>query len=253
MARARMLSRAISTSEKVNRDLQVKLRENGIKNVFKGVLLYSWLHPHSDDFGRMDGTPYWVKLNVVPALDFSENEIAIILKSLNDVGLIIYYDDEHDKKVIQITKFTEHQIGLNKRTASKFQAPINQEGEFSYSEEDIEKYFYNNIKQINGKNIKTKERQVRRGNSYLDIVMVDSDLKEWIFEIKRTRLSLSAQNQIIGYLDQSKRANGILIGFGISTGYKTNNNIYEFIYDETLSVSPLFNGNGCYLTIDNTT
>jgi hypothetical protein len=129
MAKARMVSRSISTSEKVNRDLPKCLRENGI-NVFKGILFYTWIHPHSDDFGRMDATPYWLRLEIVPGLQFTESEIEIILKCLHDTNLIILYENK-GKKCFQIVDFDKHQSGLSKRTKSNFPEPPRISGNFT--------------------------------------------------------------------------------------------------------------------------
>ncbi len=120
MAKARMLSKSISTSEKVNRALVEKLKEQNYKHPYDGPLLYSWLHPHADDWGRIDGFPYWIKLNVVPGLDdISESDVELILGCMKDVHLIEWYVVD-GKKIIQILNFEEHQQGLHKRTDSKF-------------------------------------------------------------------------------------------------------------------------------------
>jgi hypothetical protein len=119
MARGRMLSKSISTSEKVNRLLPEALAKLGHLDPSRGILLYTWLLAHSDDFGKMDGSVYWIRLSVVPALNFTENEISDILKCLHEVKLINLYN-VNDKKYIQIIDFDNHQTGLHKRTTSKF-------------------------------------------------------------------------------------------------------------------------------------
>ena len=131
MARARMISKSISTSEKVNRKLSERLKAEGLREVTKGTLLYTWLHPHADDFGRMDGSTYWLKLNVVPDQNITEKEIEKILKCLDEINLIQLYSNDPDKRYIQIINFEEHQSGLHKRTESKFPEPPGNSGKLS--------------------------------------------------------------------------------------------------------------------------
>jgi len=122
MANRRMISKSISTSEKVNRKLVQYLKEQKFKDPSFGPLLYTWLHPHADDFGRMDGSAYWIKYNIVPCLEFDEKKIEQVLHSMESIGLIIRYS-VNGTYCLQIQKFEEHQTGLNKRTASKFPDP----------------------------------------------------------------------------------------------------------------------------------
>lgn len=114
-----MISRSISTSEKVTQKLPCALKQCGFSNPLAGVLLYTWLHPHADDFGRMDGSAFWIKFNIVPTLDIQLDDVNIILNILNDVDLIKRYKIK-DKEYIQIIDFEIHQSGLHKRTESIF-------------------------------------------------------------------------------------------------------------------------------------
>lgn len=108
MAEKRMISKAISISEKVN---------IGLTDIFH-MLLYTWIIPHTDDFGRLPGSPAKIKALVVPMLDKSIKDVERGLQEMHETGLIIWYEvDGH--KYIQITNFEEHQQGLHKRTKSK--------------------------------------------------------------------------------------------------------------------------------------
>ena len=123
MANRRMLSKSISTSKKVNSFLLKEMESQGKEMQFLSLLLYSWLHPHADDFGRLDGDPYWIKLNILPGIAdcglITEKEITDCLIAMNKVNLIHYYSIE-GKNYIQIIDFEKHQVGLGKRTESKF-------------------------------------------------------------------------------------------------------------------------------------
>jgi hypothetical protein len=109
VAEKRMISKSISISEKVN---------IGLSDIFH-MLLYTWMIPHSDDWGRLSGSPAKVKALICPMLDKSIKEVEIALREMHEMELIIWYEvDGH--KYIQINNFEEHQSGLHKRTTSKF-------------------------------------------------------------------------------------------------------------------------------------
>lgn len=116
MAEKRMISKVISVSEKVNE----------LPDIFD-MLLFTWMIPHADDFGRLSGSPAKVKALIVPMLDKTNSEIEGSLGRLNDKGLILWYEVNGDK-IIQIENFDKHQHGLHKRTKSKFpEVPGNSE------------------------------------------------------------------------------------------------------------------------------
>ncbi|WP_438497122.1 DnaD domain protein [Paenibacillus sp. IHBB 3054] len=108
MAEKRMISKVISISEKVN----------DLPDYFD-MLLFTWMIPHADDFGRLAGAPIKVKALIVPLLDKSKAEIGDSLQRLSDQGLIRWYK-VNEEQVIEITQFEKHQQGLHKRTKSKF-------------------------------------------------------------------------------------------------------------------------------------
>lgn len=108
MAEKRMLSKVISISEKVNE----------LPDIFD-MLLYTWMIPHADDFGRLAGSPGKIKALVVPMLEKSIKDIRQSLQVLDAQGLILWYEVEGER-VVQIQQFEKHQQGLHKRTRSKF-------------------------------------------------------------------------------------------------------------------------------------
>lgn len=108
-----MLSRSLSTSEKfANLSAQCELAE------FCQVL-YVMLIPHTDDFGKLQGDPFTVKHQCFPASPRSIPEFATALTALHNAELLIWYEVT-GKKFIQITNFDPHQVGLSKRTKSRF-------------------------------------------------------------------------------------------------------------------------------------
>src|SRR3990167_2975070 len=115
MARGRMISKALSTSEKYAKlyDLAGDLAEFC-------QATYPLLVAHSDDFGRLQGDLYTVKSLIIPGSSRTFPEIQGMLTALHRVGLIQWYCAEDGKNYIQINKFEPHQTGLHKRTASRF-------------------------------------------------------------------------------------------------------------------------------------
>lgn len=118
MAERRMISKSISVSERVN----------GLSDTFH-MLLFTWMVPHADDFGRLFGSPMKVKALVVPMLDKTFKEVEEALSSLHRQGLIQWYE-VGGNQYIQIDKFDRHQTGLHKRTKSKFPDPPGNSGNF---------------------------------------------------------------------------------------------------------------------------
>lgn len=124
MADKRMISKSISISEKVNT----------LPDIFD-MLLFTWLVPHADDFGRLYGSATKVKALVIPLLDKSLKEVSESLENLHNAGCIAWYEIE-GTKYIQIINFEHHQSGLHKRTKSKFP-------EVTGNNEDIPNYSRN--------------------------------------------------------------------------------------------------------------
>lgn len=112
MADRRMIAKIISVSDKVN----------DLPDIFD-MLLFTWMIPHTDDFGRLPGSPSKVKGLIVPNLErVGKSDVKTALEHLQAAGLIQWYEVDGDS-VIQIVNFEKHQTGLHKRTRSKFPDP----------------------------------------------------------------------------------------------------------------------------------
>lgn len=111
MATGRMLRSQISVSPQVN-DLSLK-----------AALLFTWLIPHVDDFGRLHADERRIKATIVPMReDIKIDDIKESLMEMYDQKLIVLYMIE-DELYLQLTKFEKHQQGLHKRTSSKIPPP----------------------------------------------------------------------------------------------------------------------------------
>lgn len=114
MARGRMVSKALSTSQKYAR-----LNTVAGKRAEFCQSMYPLLVAHADDFGRLAGDPFTVKHAVVPTSPRKESDVEAALTALHQVGLIVWYEVD-GRKCIQIVDFERHQSGLHKRTGSEF-------------------------------------------------------------------------------------------------------------------------------------
>lgn len=110
MANKRCISKSISTSRKLTELYQTCGGD--------GTTLYTWMIPHTDDWGRMPGDPFTVKHSVIPTLSISEDGVKQILFEMARLKLIILYSKD-GKEYLQIKNFENHQAGLHKRTPSK--------------------------------------------------------------------------------------------------------------------------------------
>jgi hypothetical protein len=114
MARGRMISKSLSTSEKF---AALTLVAGDLTEFSQ--LLYMLIVIHTDDFGRLQGDPFTVKHQCYPASCRSLDEFATALGYLQRVELITWYAVS-GKHYIQVEKFDPHQLGLHKRTRSQF-------------------------------------------------------------------------------------------------------------------------------------
>lgn len=112
-----MISRTISISTKVN-----KLSDFG-------ALLYTWMIPHCDDFGHLDGEPFTLKAIVCPMRKCTDNEIDHELEQMEQLKLIKKYEND-GQKYLEIVKFSEYQTFKNDRKReAKYPKPKFPKGE----------------------------------------------------------------------------------------------------------------------------
>ena len=78
------------------------------------MLLFTWLIPHTDDYGRMEGDPRIVKATVFPLINCDTDEVAKLLTELSTQTLIKQYAVGAEK-YLEIVNFEEHQTFKNDR------------------------------------------------------------------------------------------------------------------------------------------
>lgn len=118
MARGRMIARTLGTSSKKF----ARLRDRHPQIGLFAQALYPLLVANADDFGRMDGDAFAVKHAVWSTAPETEQQFSDALSALHEEGLILRYRDANGAYA-QIVDFDRHQVGLQKRTNSRFPAP----------------------------------------------------------------------------------------------------------------------------------
>lgn len=108
MANRRMIHTKISYSRQVNSVSEF------------AQLLFTWIVPHLDDFGKIEGDPMVVKGIVMPLSSRPIEDFENAILELINVNLIERYES-NEKKVITYLKFDDHQTGgIGKRTKSRY-------------------------------------------------------------------------------------------------------------------------------------
>src|SRR5688572_4202180 len=96
MARGRMISKSLSTSERF-----AALHESAGKLAEFCQSLYPLLLAHADDWGCQQGDPFTIKHAVFPTSPRRLPEFTTALKHLHNVGLITWYQ-ANDKWIVYI-------------------------------------------------------------------------------------------------------------------------------------------------------
>jgi hypothetical protein len=113
-AESRLIYNTISTSERI--------ASLGVK----GALLYTWLIPHCDSQGRMQGKPKTIRITVCPLIEgITTEDIAEALGLMEEQDLIIKYKDEKGRELVQVSDWWEWQTGLQYKSPSRYQPPPN--------------------------------------------------------------------------------------------------------------------------------
>lgn len=117
MANRRMISKSISVSEQVN-GMSILAR-----------LLFTWMIPHADDWGRMAGNARTIRALVIPLVDTTDTDVEDALQEIEGAGLISRYSASRTQ-LLCFPTWESHQLGLHRRTASKYPEPPVVQDEF---------------------------------------------------------------------------------------------------------------------------
>jgi hypothetical protein len=130
LARGRMISKSLSTSER-----RARLHEECPKLAEFCQALYPLLVAHADDWGCLPGDVFTVKHLVDPTSPRKLPEFETALKALHNVGLIVWYEAD-DRRIVAIRAFAAHQQlrGHDKDGRKRqFPAPPENVSEFEHS------------------------------------------------------------------------------------------------------------------------
>ena len=242
----RIIKESICTSDNLN---NLSLEEE--------VFFYRLL-VHCDDYGLMDARPAILRAKCFP-LKVDKIKLSQIEKWLHSLvknQLIALY--EYDgRPYLKMLSWEEHQQIRSRK--AKYPLPPEdipcKREHIMPEEKDIEDLLYDvmsSTKRFEEHTLLSVERQVRVGESYLDIVAKTENSETLVFELKRGRLSNKAIDQISKYLTLIN-GNGILIGCGLSANFDIeqcrSNDIAVVIYDDDLNMS-LVLGNSAVNSID---
>ena len=222
---------------------------------FEEVFFYR-LTVNCDDYGRFDARLPILKARLFPLKSVTEKQISDALHKLSTVGIVTVY--EYDgRPYLQLVTWDKHQQIRSRK--AKYPLPPEdipcKREHIMPEEKDIEDILYDvmsSTKRFEEHTLLSVERQVRVGESYLDIVAKTESSETLVFELKRGRLSNKAIDQISKYLTLIN-GNGILIGCGLSANFDIercrSNDIAVVIYDDDLNMS-LVLGNSAVNSID---
>ncbi len=197
MAKGRMISKSISASEKLLL-LGEKLEECGLSEF--GQLLYTWIIPHTDDYGRFDGSSNIVKIKVMPGSSRTIQEFKAALDAMHEVGLVRIYQID-GKKYLEIPDFDNHQTLRNDRPRiAEYPSPDDPD------EAVIKEYLANHLEDFE-KGLRFLSREYHVSIPYssrfhrIDILAVDKDGRLVIIEAKkRIGKAFTIRQQIVEQL-----------------------------------------------------
>lgn len=208
----------------------------------EGRMYYMGLVQLADDSGCLEDDILAHKIHLFPGdADITTNDIEEWCEKLKEMGKLIPYEAS-GKKCLFLKNFHKHQ---ELSSPAKPECPLppwitfkEYEGknpskyilDGDVTEEtdgDIEDWMCLQLEignlVIDGEHVKTVNRQVRYANSYLDVVVVTDRPTPYVFEIKKSRLSKAALDQIERYIAlhrvNKEEIIPILIGSGVATSF----------------------------------
>ena len=183
-------------------------------------LLFWRILPQADDQGRLPSDPRQLKAIVCPMRkELTDENIPDLLTELEKAKLIIRYSNS-STTYIQITKWWDYQSAMRRIFPSHYPPPEGWEDRvrgIETAEETGPRIAEHGIRdllldallkgevQLGDVKVIEVNKEVRVGNSYIDLLAKDSEGNYYIIELKRTRLSNPHIEQIANYRDLIER------------------------------------------------
>lgn len=176
-----MLSKTVSASEKLLL-LYEELQPEGMGEF--GQLLYSWLIPHVDDYGRFDASPRIIKLRVMPGSDRPISDFKKAIEVMEKVDLIKVYGN--GKRYLEIVNFEKFQtFRKDRERQAEYPSPTQ---ESTCHTNDVPETYQENLKEG-----KLSETQEDIPETYQEHTEVGPNLREVkLSEVKKEGSSQSS-------------------------------------------------------------
>lgn len=201
----------------------------------------------ADDYGRMDARPAVLRARCFPLRleQVQEKHVKKWLTELVEAELIVPYT-VNGSSYLLFTTWSRHQQIRNLRARfpappADLAAPREHPLPVERDVEDLICACVSTIKSLDGGAVQSLERQQRIGESYLDVV-VKTETKTLVLEIKRVRLSNKAIEQVTKYTGLiAGGAAGVLIGAGLTADFDLDRcrtlDVAVITYDEGMGFS----------------
>ncbi len=216
-------------------------------------LLFERMILWGDDDGRLVAEPRVIKAHCIPWHDRSVRQVQADLEEMHRLGLIILYQAD-GTQYAAFPGWHQHQPKQREERyiPSEFPAPPGLDDvdapramphryETSLAEA-VAAALSTGEWRVGGLSIISVEREVRIGNSYLDLVATAETGERVVFELKRWRLSHKGVRQLCRYIEALKETlpgvpvHGVLLGYGLARGFDltaaASAGISVLIYDE---------------------
>ncbi|MDA8240688.1 MAG: hypothetical protein M0Z67_10010 [Nitrospiraceae bacterium] len=250
--RGRMINRDISNSE-------------GFASLCpEAAVLFCMLIPHYNSYGKMNGGVGYIKDEICPRVPYLTYEnMPGLLQEINDKTSVKWFLHDGRRWIHSINFLSEHQtldkakLGID-NLPSHLKSPV--PAILACSESDLEDAIANILSMpeasLYNEKVLSVSRQVRVGNSYIDI-RCDTASGPIIIELKRGRLSQRTVDQINSYGRAIGDCRKILIGHGTTVSFDLGScekdGVSVMVFDAALNLKPLLSlGDLCYLTLNNT-
>jgi hypothetical protein len=162
-----MIAKNISTSRKVNR-----LPD-------RAALLYTWMIPHTDDYGHLEGDPLSIRAKVAPMRTLNEQEVQQDLELMVQNDLIRFYSVEGET-YIEIINFDTFQTFKSDRPRSQeYPLPIDWKPSNS-ARKPVDSFAPDKRREENIREVKLREEKGPHGSiKYLSNIP-EADMKEFL-------------------------------------------------------------------------
>lgn len=175
-----MIAKNISTSRKVNR-----LPD-------RAALLYTWIIPHTDDYGHLEGDPISIRAKVAPMRTLTEQEVQQDLELMAQNELIRFYEIKGEK-YIEVLNFDSFQTFKSDRPRSQeHPQPLDWKPSNS-ARKPMDSFAPDKRREENIREVKLREEKGPHGSiKYLSNIP-EEDMKEFLTRFVATKKEIEGK------------------------------------------------------------